>query len=171
MQRRLQTGRTPALLLAVGLLTACGGPADETNAGSAPGIVRIVPGNEAVSGAHVPTLDPMTMADAEILKVLGPGPRCEFRYTSAGKPVLAARPSWTGDARDGVLKVNGHLVALHRTSAEGGGLVFADDEIRVTVRPEDGERSDGAGQQEAEVVFEVGDSLRAGYRGYYRCIE
>lgn len=171
MQRRLRTGRTPALLLALGPLAACGGPDDETDATPAPGIVRIVPGNEAVSGAHIPTLDPMTMVDAEILKVLGEGPRCEFRYTSAGRPVLAARPSWTGDAADGVLKVNGHLVALSRTSAEGDGLVFADDKIRVTVRPEDGERSDGARQQEAEVVFEIGDSLRAGYRGYYRCIE
>lgn len=171
MQRRLSAGATPALLLALALLAACGAPDEETDARSAPDVVRILPGNEAVSGAHIPTLDPMTMVDAEILKVLGPGPRCEFRYTSAGKPVLAARPSWTGDAADGVLKVNGHLVALSHTSAEGGGLVFADDKIRVTLRPENGERSGSAHQREADVVFEIGDSLRAGYRGYYLCIE
>lgn len=171
MQRRLRPGRTPALLLALGPLAACGGPDDETNAGSTPGIVRIVPGNEAISGAHIPTLDPMTMVDAEILKVLGPGPRCEFRYTSAGRPALAARPSWTADAAGGVLKVNGYLVALRRTSAEGGGLVLAAGKIRVTVRPENGKQSDSARQREADVVFEIGDSLRAGYRGYYRCIE
>lgn len=174
MQPDPQVGRPPlAVLVTLGLLAACGNnnaPDDQTNPVRAAEVARIVPANEAIAGAHIPTLDPVTMVDAEIVKVIGPGPRCEFRYTSEGGSVIAARPPSNRDAPDGVAKLNGHLVPLRRTSPEADELVLAADRIRISITPEGGEQTGGAGQRKADVVFEVGDSLRAGYRGYYRCV-
>lgn len=175
MQRALRIGGAPlSCMIAIGLLAGCGeqpAPDDETHPVRAPEIARIVPAREAIAGAHIPTLDPATMVDAEIQNMLGPGAHCEFRYTSEGRPVLAARAPSDSDAPDGVVKLNGHLVPLTRTSAEPRSLVFVADKIRLTVTPDSGEQTGTARQREADVVFEVGDSLRAGYRGYYRCSE
>jgi hypothetical protein len=155
-------------------VTGCGeraAPDDETNPVQAAEIARITPANEAIAGAHIPTLDPATLVDAEIEKVLGPGPRCEFRYTSEGRPVLAATARANGEARDGVVKLNGHLVVLGRATPGAGELALAADRVRLTVTPEGAAKAAGARQREADVIFEVGDSLRVGYRGYYRCAE
>ena len=175
MRSEPQTGRSSlALVVALGLLAACenkDAPDDKTNPVSAPEIARVLPANEAIAGAHIPSLDPMTMVDAEIRKVLGPVPRCEFRYTSEGKPVLAATVASTSDAPDGVVKVNGQLVELRQASAEPGVLALAAGSIRVTVTPKGGEPTGHARQREADVIFEIGDRLRVGYRGYYRCVE
>lgn len=175
MRPEPQTGRLSlALVVALGLLAACenkDAPDDQTNPARAPAISRVLPANEAIAGAHIPSLDPMTMVDAEIRKVLGPAPRCEFRYTSEGNPVLAATAASTSDMPDGVVKVNGHLVELTRASAEAGVLALAAGSIRVTVTPEGGEPTGRAHRREVDVVFEIRDRLRAGYRGYYRCVE
>ena len=171
---RARAAAPPALLLALVALAGCGeraAPDDETNPVHAAEIARITPANEALAGAHLPTLDPATLVDAEIEKVLGPGRRCEFRYTSEGRPVLAARGSSGNAAPDAVVKLNGHLVPLSRASAEGGSLVLIADNVRLTVTPDGGEPTGGSGEREAEVVFEIGESLRVGYRGYYRCTD
>lgn len=60
---------------------------------------------------------------------------------------------------------------LRRESAEAGGLALVADDIRVAVTPAGDERLSGAHQREADVVFKIGNSLRVGYRGYYRCVE
>ena len=161
-----------AVLLALGVLAACGendAPDDVTNPVHSPEIARVLPAGEALSGAHIPTLDPAEMVDAEIEKVLGPGPRCEFRYTSEGRPVIAASTAPSGNAPAGVVKLNGHLVPLQRESAEAQSIVLRSDQVRLAVMPDGGAPAAGARQHEADARLEIGESLQVGYRGYYRC--
>ena len=94
--------------------------------------------------------------------------RCEFRYTSSGRAVLAVQATPGGAAASGVVKLNGDLVVLESSSAEAG-LVLTAEPIRLAVAPEPGEEDDSA--REASVLFEVAESLRVGYRGYYECFE
>ena len=173
MRRGMPSGApTVAMLVALGALAACGegaAPDDVTDPVHAPEVARVAPAAEAIGGAHLPALDPATMVDAEISKVLGPGARCEFRYTSEGHPVLAASPAAGGEAPAGVVKLNGHLVPLQREAADAQSIVLRSGDVRLTVTPDDGAAVDDARQREANVIFEVDNSLRVGYRGYYRC--
>lgn len=173
MRRGVPSGApTAAMLVALGALAACGeeaAPDDVTDPVHAPEVARVAPASEAVGGANIATLDPATMVDAEISKVLGPGARCEFRYTSEGRPVLAASASAGGEAPAGVVKLNGRLVALQREGADAQSVVLRSDEVRLTVTPDGGAPLDDARRREANAIFEVGNNLRVGYRGYYRC--
>lgn len=170
-----QTGWRVALVFALGVLAGCGqnqAPDDDLTAVHAPEIARVVPASEALAGAHIPTLDPASMNDAEIVKALGAGPHCEFRYTSEGRPVLAWQAPSNG-AAVGVVKLNGHLVIL-RSASTSGDLVLAAEQVRVTIAPDREDQGNGPAnerQEEANVVFEVGSRLRAGYRGYYKCAD
>ena len=81
-----------AMMLALGLLSGCSeneAPDDELHPVKGPEVPRILPATEALSGAHIATVDPATMHEAEIRKALEPGTRYDFRYTTRGKPVLA----------------------------------------------------------------------------------
>ena len=161
-----------AVLVALGVLAACGedaAPDDVTEPVHSPEIARILPAGKAIAGAHIPTLDPATMVDAEIEKVLGRGPRCEFRYTIEGRPVLAARTAAGGETPAGLVKLNGHLVPLQRETAEAQSIVLGADPVRLAVMPDGGVPAGNARQREANAVFEIGNGLRVGYRGYYRC--
>jgi hypothetical protein len=167
-------------VLAVGLLAACGdeqAPDDALTAIKAPEITRIVPTKEALIGAHIPTLDPATMQEAEIRKALEAGPRCEFHYTTRGKPVLAIGLRPDGSTSGGVVKLNGSLIALSPASDSpssngDNGFSLAADPIRMTLTPDAGvqviERPN-VRRREANATFEVGQSLRVGYRGYLDC--
>lgn len=160
-----------AMAFALGVLAGCGdsdAPDDDLTAIHAPEVARIVPASEALAGAHIPTLDPASMNDAELGKALGAGPRCEFRYSSEGDTVLAWEAPTTG-AGQGVVKLNGHLVML-RPASTGGRLLLVAGEIRLAIAP-DRDRDGAAIDRlaEADVVLEVGTNLRAGYRGYYKC--
>ena len=185
-----QAGRA-SLLMGLGLLAGCGeadAPDDALTAIHAPEIARIEAAEVVLDGAHIPTLDPGTMNDAEIRKAIGPGPRCAFRYTSTGRPVLAVDLPPDGATRRGVVKLNGSLVILtvaptELASAEGAAgpadvlaadvLALAAEPIRTTLWPFPRgltETRGGLRSLEATMVFEVGDSLRAGYRGYLDCV-
>jgi hypothetical protein len=168
-----------SLCFAVALLLGCSeneAPDDELHPVKAAEIARIVPAREALAGAHVPTLDPATMHEAEVRKALGAGSRCDFRYTSTGKTVLAISQS---DATSGraVVKLNGHLVMLTQAPQASSGeptvrfLLFADP-IRITIDPDqqaqNGERTN-LRRREANMIFEIAQSLRVGYRGYLDC--
>jgi hypothetical protein len=165
-------GARTALTLAALLAAGCGGTEAPSDAPPEPG--PPVPAQAALSGAHVPTLDPHTLREAEIRAVLEPGPRCVFRYTAAGGPVLAAGPLRHG-GEGGVAKLNGSLVAL--TLARGAAepamaFLLADDPVRIEVSPDPPERAQAASavrRREADMVFEVGDRLRVGYRGFLEC--
>jgi hypothetical protein len=165
------------LFLLVAVLSACSdneAPDDDVHSAKAPEIARIVPARDALAGAYVPTLDPMTMNEAEIRKVLEMRPRCEFRYTSTGKPVLAIDTQPGQTALNGVIKLNGHLAVLTGASDGGGGkqgehFVMHADPVRVSVVPHqpqlDAARKSGQ-RREANMIFEVGQRLKVGYRGY-----
>lgn len=161
-----------AFVLVLGAAAGCGeggAPDDALAAIQAPEPAQILPAEEAIAGAQVATLDPAPMQEAEIRAALGDGPRCTFRYTSSGKPVLAAR-MLAAAAHEGIFKLNGNLIRAGATPADDGLLLEA-GRIRLTLTPLAGAASDAGGevQTEADLVFEVGDELRAGYRGYYRC--
>ncbi len=168
------------LLLVAGLLAGCTGddaPDDDLTAVHPPEIARATSARQALTGANLPMLDPATLNDAEIARSLAEGPRCDFRYTIAGAPVLAVRMEPTGVARAAVVKLNGHLVPLEPAPAEAGAeagarLRIVADPIRLYVEaaslaPRAGDRD--SRRQEANMIFEVGDRLRAGYRGFLDC--
>ncbi|MGE3279964.1 MAG: DUF6692 family protein [Alphaproteobacteria bacterium] len=165
------------LLFVLGLLAGCDNeaPDDETQPARAPEIPRIVTAQEALAGAHIPTLDPATMNSAEIRKAIGNGPRCIFRYTSTGRPVLAVSTGAPAAAAEGVVKLNGHLVPLKAAPIEPAGrngeILLLAEPIRMTVAPDPGAQTEDPGylRRQANMIFEVGQSLRVGYRGYLEC--
>lgn len=168
-----------AALLALALFAGCGEsemPDDDLRSIKPPEIAPIVPASEALSGAHVPTLDPATMYEAEIRKALGSASRCEFRYTTRGKPVLAFTLHRNGEASGGVVKLNGNLIVLQSSLGAGASqrdeLRFASDPVRMAVTAVAGGRATEDGdvrRREAIAVFELGQSLSVGYRGYLDC--
>lgn len=158
--------------LAALLLTACGDPAPGEGvkkplmSGPTP---EVVSAREAVGTPDIPTIDPQTLDAAEIDKVLGAGPRCIFAYTAESSPVVALE--LTGDkAGQGVMKVHGLLVKLAAQRAEAGGFALSTDGMSVSIKP-----AEIAGDPmpakltEADMVFELEQGLRVGYRGWYRC--
>lgn len=164
----------PAAALAA-LLAACGQNAAPDDAPAPPPeIVRVEPAAQALAGAHVRTLDPATMNDAEVMKVVGPRPHCTFRYTGSGKPVLVAGLDAGGSPELGVVKLNGKLLSLQpdraATGLKPGGFVLAADPVRLRVQPDRPVKPGQAGERtEAELLFEVGQELKVGYGGYFEC--
>lgn len=144
---------------------------DELYPVRAPATPRVVSAQEALSGAEIPKLDPATMNDAEISRVLGEGPFCAFRYVSDGTPVLAwKRPS---DAvTNAVVKLNGRLLVLEGQQQNNGTFQFAADEVRLTFMPGEparSEQSESERPRPAKLVFEIDQKLRVGYGGYAVC--
>ncbi len=164
-------------LAGVALLAACTdheAADDETNPARAEESSRIVSAEEIISGAQVSTLDPATLHGAEIRKALGAAPRCEFRYTSTGRPALAISMTAEGAPVGGVVKLNGRLLLLKagdasRKDASPSTLTLTAAPIILTVTP-DSTGGPPTEKREANAVFEVGDELRAGYRGYLSCV-
>lgn len=151
----------------------CGGglPADELTPIRAPQVPRVVAAQEALDTAEVATLDPHTMNNAEIGKVLGEGPFCAFRYVSYGKPVLAwkRQPGESGAAA--VVKLNGLLVRLLSETSQDPDE-FAADAVRLRLKPSAtsaAEHGNAARPQETQLVFEIDRELRVGYGGYSDC--
>lgn len=140
-------------------------------------VAKIIPAQDAISGAEVRKLDPSTMRSSEIRNSLDAGARCEFKYSSWGDPVLALRMGQNGAAPSrGVLKLNGKLVMLDPLPSTSGfekGIELRADPVRVilsgisasgiVLRP-------GLGVQDADLLFEIGQELKVGYRGYLRCV-
>ncbi|HEV7263602.1 MAG TPA: DUF6692 family protein [Falsiroseomonas sp.] len=157
-------------LIAVATLAACdegAAPDDAVRSGHAPEVATILPAEEALANAPVAHLDPATMNGAEIRRAIGTGPRCAFHYTRAGNPVVAMQ---AGAAPAGVVKLNGHLILLEAPDEVGGdaaarSLVLAAGPVRLQVIPP----PRGAELHEATMLFEVGQDLTVGYRGYLGC--
>lgn len=166
--------RTAAALLLGLLLAGCSrsdAPDDAADARLGEHVARLLPAAEVLAGANVPTLDPHTMADVEIEKVIGPAPHCTFRYTSTGDPVLGVTQAARGEtAAAGVVKLDGDLVALEAVPAEGG-IQLAADPIRLSLVADGDAAMAAPSQGEATLILEVGEDLRVGYRGYYACDE
>jgi len=160
-------------VLVAALCAACSrGQAPDDAPAPAPEPVAVKTAAQALDGAHVPTLDPATLNGAEIRKVIGAGRHCTFRYTSSGRPVLAAGLKPDGSAGAGVVKLNGSLVPLQpvASAAGAGDLVLAADPVRLTVQRTAQAPGATQGQRvEAEMVFEVDRRLEVGYGGYVQC--
>jgi hypothetical protein len=166
----------PILLAALLALAAgCDGnnaPDDAVQHPQTPEIARVVAAEEALANAEVAKLHPATMNEAQIRRVVGDGSHCVFRYTRSGKPVLAFGAQADGRPLGGVVMLNGNLIELDAAPMEGReGLRLDASPIRIAVMPDPGEGDESGGVRiwEADMVFEVGESRRVGYRGYLGC--
>jgi hypothetical protein len=188
--------RTASIAVLAACVSATGcdnaAPDDDLAAvGPAP-VTRVATANAALAKAHIPTVDPASMHEAEIGKVLGNGARCEFRYMASGAPVLAvsglssagrvARIDGVGAAANeaamgvaGVVKINGSLVRLTAEQSAGdaqpspAAFALGADPIRISVRADSAEGREPDERHEATMLFEIGTDLRVGYRGFLRC--
>lgn len=160
--------------LAALLLTACGDPAPGEGVKKplmSDPPPEVVDARKAVHTPDIPTIDPQTLDAAEVDKVLGEGPRCIFAYTAESPPVVALQV--TGDnAGQGVVKIHGRLVKLAAQRAEAGGFALSGDGMSVAIEP--AAAADDARPtelREADMLFELEQGLRVGYRGWYRCAD
>ena len=160
-----------ALLATAALLSGCGEderPDDELSPARAEQPADILPAAEVIAGAAIAPLDPHTINDAEIRKALGGEPRCVFRYTSDGHPVVALGRADDPALARAVIKLDGDLVVLAATEADGQ-VILADDPVRLAITITEPAEEGGPGQSEAAAEFEIGQALRVGYLGYYGC--
>lgn len=128
---------------------------------------RVVPAPEAIQQANIAEVDPGELDEAEIDEVLGPGPRCSFRYSRTGPPVVAAGT----DTGRGVVKLHGRLVEVTAAGPDAGasargGVTLSADGIEIVVEPRGG--TDEA-LREAAARMHLAAGLTVGYVGYYAC--
>jgi hypothetical protein len=139
-----------------------------------------VDAGEVLSRAEIPSLDPTTLAEAEIEAVVTSDRPCEFRYTSAGRPVLVVGTGPGGEPARAVVKLVGDIVALE-PAATGDGASAAEPQQRtirvsagrialsVTPEPPADAVQEGVTRRQANMIFRVGDEFEVGYRGYFDC--
>jgi hypothetical protein len=149
-------------------LAGCGDarPDDKIVGNPPPPVAELAAAGTALQGANIPTLDPITLDEAEIVKVIGPGARCAFHYTRSGDPVAAFR----AEGGAGVVKLNGKLIALSHAQTGGGAQLTAEN-LSLQIFPA-AAQTDGDGDPvEAEMVFRLsqGPGLTVGYGGYFDC--
>lgn len=160
------------------LLTACGDPAPGEGIDFPKAMEpapQIVSASEALNSANIPEVDLGTMDEAEIAKVIPPGPYCSFAYLKASPPVLAAAISGNGTAV-GVIKIHGRLVKVTaqevRVEELADGAVFVTKGVRLEVTPDlnqDSTLDDGKRRWPADLIFELEQGLHVGYHGWYSC--
>lgn len=159
-------------ILTCAALCACGEhdlPDDATDSLRSSTTARIASAQQALAGVYIPTIDPQTMHRAEISKALGPGPYCAFRYTSAGKPVLALKQRAGESQMDGLVKLNGYLITL-QNQPNADALTAGDVNLRMTFpNANQGLGTQATKKRDADLLFLIDHRLRVGYRGYYAC--
>lgn len=165
----MRTQRALAVAVAV---AGCGSDAadDELTPMRSADIPHVVSAQQAISTAYVPGIDPQTMNDAEVTKVLGEGAFCAFRYVSDGKPILAWKQPTKGEGT-AVVKLNGLLVELERQKGQGAAR-FTADEIVMSVTSTEAPAAKSANSSrptQATLTFEIRQKLRVGYGGYTVC--
>lgn len=136
---------------------------------------KLVSASEALHSPDLTAVDPGTLDQAEILKVVPPGPRCSFRYTDGSSPVLAGALVTGSTTAKGVVKLHGRLVEVTAQSvgsleALADGATFTAEGLRLTVIPEGDEVEPGQ-RRVANLEFELEQGLLVGYRGWYTCEE
>lgn len=163
-------------LMAVMLLAACGDPApgegvDEPHAqDTAP---EIMSASEAVRTPEISTIDLQTMDAAEFEEVIGTDSRCSFTYTRASAPAFVASVT-SQDGAEGAIKIHGKLVRIVAREVKTvddlvQGTTFTADGLRVHVSPRPKEDNAGGQPRQANVVLELEQGLKVGYRGWYAC--
>ncbi len=160
------------------LLTACGDPAP--SAGMEEPLLRsplpeVVSGREAINSPDIASIDPQTLDQSEVDKVLGSGPFCNFAYTAESPPVVAIKHDGESGLAKGVVKIHGKLVQLSSEplagfSALGSGATLTADNINVVVAlGKDGDVEPNGEKAIADLHFELAQGLKVGYRGWYTC--
>lgn len=180
MIRRSSDARPFRLMLCMcGILAGCSqsdAPDDVVHPVRAPETAGILPVEQALAAPEIAKVHPGTLNDAEIRAAIDAERRCEFRYTRAGRPVLAASKEPGRQPTHGVVKINGYLVELRPSPPEerkapNGDFALASGPIRIALSPDEDEgTADGRGMLwETNLVFEIGESRKVGYRGYLTC--
>lgn len=117
---------------------------------------------DALSNTLISRLDPAPMTRPEAEQALDAAAGCTFNRSPETDPIL-----WTAeDNSAGAIKLNGVLVSLEGNGESASGGVFTAEGARITVRPL-GTEADW--RQNAELIFELEEGLRVGYRGFYNC--
>lgn len=118
---------------------------------------------DALSNTLVSQLDLAPMPEAEAGQVLKAPGQCVFNRSLESDPVL-----WASESGSAAMKLNGVLVALEANNSgpEGGATTYSARGTTVTVR-QLGEQADW--RQNAELVFQLDQGLKVGYRGFYSC--
>jgi len=117
---------------------------------------------DALANTLVSRLDLAPMPAAEADRVLQAAAPCTFNRSPETDPIL-----WAGEGGPAAMKLNGVLVTLDASGeAREGAAVFTAPGVTVTVEPLG---DDADWRQNADLVFELDQGLRVGYRGFYAC--
>lgn len=117
---------------------------------------------DALSNTLISQLDLVPMPADEADQVLQTAASCGFNPSPEADPIL-----WVNEGGEAAMKLNGALINLEADSEpQDGAASFSAPGTTVTVR-QLGEEADW--RQNAELVFELDQGLRVGYRGFYAC--
>lgn len=133
----------------------------------------VTPAQQAVLRAELARTDPATMTDAEVDRVLTSDALCRFSYSRGKAPIVVIGGSEGATGRRGVVKLHGALVALRTVTAVDAppprdGIHLVADGVDIAITPR-GQRTDGDGVREADMIFRLRQGLEVGYRGFYEC--
>lgn len=117
---------------------------------------------DALSNTLLSQLDLAPMPKAEADRVLSARARCTFNRSPETDPVLWADQ----EGSTATMKLNGVLLTLKGIGEADAGGKYAAPGTTVTVRPL-GDAADW--RSDAELVFELDQGLKVGYRGFYSC--
>lgn len=125
---------------------------------AAPGTIE-----DALSNTLVSQLDLAPLSQSDVTQVIEPAPSCTFNRSPEADPILWA----AADGSRGAMKLNGVLQALDGSSgAESGGAAFSTAGAEVTIRTLG---DDADWRQNADLILELEEGPRIGYRGFYGC--
>jgi hypothetical protein len=119
---------------------------------------------DALANTLISTLDLAPMPEAEAERVLDAAARCTFNRSPETDPVL-----WVAqDGSAAAAKLNGVLISLDAGAGpREDAAEFSAPGTTISVRQLGENEADW--RQDAELVFELEQGLRVGYRGFYAC--
>jgi len=117
---------------------------------------------DALSNTLLSQLDLAPMPKAEADRVLSARARCTFNRSPETDPVLWADQ----EGSTATMKLNGVLLTLKGTGEADAGGKYTAPGTTVIVRPL-GDAADW--RSDAELVFELDQGPKVGYRGFYSC--
>lgn len=132
---------------------------------------EVVSANEALRSPDLTAVDPGTLNQAEVEKVLPSGPRCSYSYTEDSPPILVAVPLMETPQAKGLVKLHSRLVEVRAQSVTGveslaQGATFRTEGLSITIEPEGDAFAE---RTSANMKFQLDQGLLVGYRGWYDC--